>query len=359
MNKEQFWSIVDDIHVSTDSRNQKEIRTALENRLRMLPSVEIVEWYEIFEFYQNAAYRNDLWAAATVMGAHCTDDGFMDFRSWLISQGKEVYFAAMQNPESLAEIDTTGQALNFETYPYAANNAYIHRRAYEDGSLLQLFEQCIDRSVYSTFQQKYDLYAAEEAHELKSHVRSSLSVDIPDRPDISPDWRKKDLAQIMPKLCAKAEAKRQYYAEQAKCFENADRQWSLRDAWLQHFLETLPCSSSEELQVFTHRIATLTADEEVILTAMIGWHDPRTAECVLELLDTSQDYEILTGMGNYVALGRRFLEQETDIPKDLYKSMDLEELGHRYADEHPGVFIGNDYVQYPPIQTQTMGMKLQ
>ena len=31
-------------------------------------------------------------------------------------------------------------------------------------------------------------------------------------------------------------------------------------------------------------------------------------------------------------------------------------LGCRYEDEHPGVFIGSDYVQYPP-QKQEMKMK--
>lgn len=33
--------------------------------------------------------------------------------------------------------------------------------------------------------------------------------------------------------------------------------------------------------------------------------------------------------------------------------MNLDALGCHYEDEHPGVFVGNDYVQYPS-QTQTM-----
>lgn len=44
------------------------------------------------------------------------------------------------------------------------------------------------------------------------------------------------------------------------------------------------------------------------------------------------------------------------VPEELYEYMDLGALGCRYEDEHPGVFIGSDYVQYPP-QKQKMKMK--
>ena len=60
MNKEQFWNIVNEVHSSTDPRNQKEVLTALRDRLRNLPSEEILEWKQIFSFYQDAARRNDL-----------------------------------------------------------------------------------------------------------------------------------------------------------------------------------------------------------------------------------------------------------------------------------------------------------
>ena len=103
MNKEQFWNIVNEVHSSTDPRNQKEVLTALRDRLRNLPSEEILEWKQIFSFYQDAARRNDLWAASAAMGAHSSDDGFMDFRSWLISQGRDVYMSALEDPESLVE----------------------------------------------------------------------------------------------------------------------------------------------------------------------------------------------------------------------------------------------------------------
>ena len=100
MNKEQFWNIVNEVHSSTDPRNQKEVLTALRDRLRNLPSGGDTGWKQIFRFYQDAARRNDLWAASAAMGAHSSDDGFMDFRSWLISQGARCVHVRAQSPLS-------------------------------------------------------------------------------------------------------------------------------------------------------------------------------------------------------------------------------------------------------------------
>lgn len=88
-----------------------------------------------FQFYQDAARRNDLWAASAAMGAHSSDDGFMDFRSWLISQGRDVYMSALKAPESLVSVNTDGQELNFEDYAYVPCKAYAERRAYEEMSV--------------------------------------------------------------------------------------------------------------------------------------------------------------------------------------------------------------------------------
>ena len=77
----------------------------------------------------------------------------------------------------------------------------------------------------------------------------------------------------------------------------------------------------------------------------------------MELLDHVSDYTILKGVNCYESLGRYFLAHETSVPEELYEYMNLDALGCRYEDEHPGVFVGNAYVQYPS-QTQTMSMKM-
>ena len=59
------------------------------------------------------------------------------------------------------------------------------------------------------------------------------------------------------------------------------------------------------------------------------------------------DYTILKGVNSYAALGGYYLVHETSVPEEMYEYMDLDALGCRYEDEHPGVFIGSDYVCYP------------
>lgn len=46
------------------------------------------------------------------------------------------------------------------------------------------------------------------------------------------------------------------------------------------------------------------------------------------------------------------------MPEELYEYMDLGAIGCRYEDEHPGVFIGSDYVQYPSVE-QRASMEMQ
>ena len=50
MNKEHFWRIVDDVRSSADPKNQRTVLFALQEQLRKLPSAEIMEWQEIFQF---------------------------------------------------------------------------------------------------------------------------------------------------------------------------------------------------------------------------------------------------------------------------------------------------------------------
>jgi hypothetical protein len=38
------------------------------------------------------------------MNGGCSDDGFDYFRGWLISQGRTVFEAALENPDSLADV---------------------------------------------------------------------------------------------------------------------------------------------------------------------------------------------------------------------------------------------------------------
>lgn len=383
MNKEQFWNIVNEVHSSTDPRNQKEVLAALRNRLRNLPSEEILEWKQIFSFYQDAARRNDLWAAGAAMGAHSSDDGFMDFRSWLISQGHDVYMSALKDPESLVSVNTDGQELNFEDYAYVPCKAYAERRAYEEmsvGDILASYikwaatneqqkqndpaagekvmpQKSTDFFVQSAMLGKYDLYDEMERRELPDDVLRSLKEDIPQRGDIADGWQYEDLPRIMPKLSQRFQEKLERIEQRAKENTVPTQRRELKDKTLRRFLGTLPCTSQAEVNLLSDRMAEMTEQDETILSAMIEQHDPRTAERVLELMDDMKNCEVLVGVGNYKALGEYCVAQETNVPRELCEYLDLEALGKHYQEEYPGAFIGNDYVQFPQM-SQGMEMKM-
>ena len=383
MNKEQFWNIVNEVHSSTDPRNQKEVLAALRNRLRNLPSEEILEWKQIFSFYQDAARRNDLWAAGAAMGAHSSDDGFMDFRSWLISQGHDVYMSALKDPESLVSVNTDGQELNFEDYAYVPCKAYAERRAYEEmsvGDILASYikwaatneqqkqndpaagekvmpQKSTDFFVQTAMLGKYDLYDEMERRELPDDVLRSLKEDIPQRGDIADGWQYEDLPRIMPKLSQRFQEKLERIEQRAKENTVPTQRRELKDKTLRRFLGTLPCTSQAEVNLLSDRMAEMTEQDETILSAMIEQHNPRTAERVLELMDDMKNCEVLVGVGSYKALGEYCLAQENNVPRELCEYLDLEALGKHYQEEYPGVFIGNDYVQFPQM-SQGMEMKM-
>ena len=116
----------------------------------------------------------------------------------------------------------------------------------------------------------------------------------------------------------------------------------------------LPCAAQE---AFRCRPDALSDDEKTILSAIVLQKgEAEAGEILANSPEQLSDYTILKGVNNYAALGRYYLANETTVPEELYEYVDLGALGCRYEDEHPGVFIGSDYVQYPP-QKQEMKMK--
>jgi hypothetical protein len=96
-----------------------------------------MEFDRIFGEVVNRAYDWNLWGAAYLIEGGCSDDGFEYFRRWLISMGREVYEAALRDPESLA--DVAGQpgiefddlGTEFEEFGYVAYEVYEEKTGRE------------------------------------------------------------------------------------------------------------------------------------------------------------------------------------------------------------------------------------
>lgn len=101
----QFWKLIEDargrVPDVTDSQAVAARAAAL---LSARPREEIVAAAEVLRTLLAESYRSPLWAAAYMINSGCSDDGFDDFRGWLIVQGNEVFGRIIADPDALADL---------------------------------------------------------------------------------------------------------------------------------------------------------------------------------------------------------------------------------------------------------------
>jgi hypothetical protein len=99
----EFWSLIDTSRERANGSRRRQ-EAILRGLLRKLTADDVAEFNVRWNNLIRKAYHWDLWGAAYVIGGGCSDDGFWDFRSWLVSRGKKVYKDALRNPESLVHL---------------------------------------------------------------------------------------------------------------------------------------------------------------------------------------------------------------------------------------------------------------
>ena len=133
MTNDTFWNIIARSKAASagDTEAQAE---ALQSELSKLQPEEIVEFERVLGELQDQAYRWDLWGAAYIIGGGCSDDAFIDFRSWLISMGRPVFEQALADPDSLADVEIGPDAEEdafFEEFAYVAGQVYEEKTGTE------------------------------------------------------------------------------------------------------------------------------------------------------------------------------------------------------------------------------------
>lgn len=170
--KDTFWALIDQAKEHTGGPSE----WLMEKLVDMGPE-QAKKFDTIARVYMDAAYQYGLWTAASVMGKHsCSDDSFIDFRAWLVGQGRDVYMAALKDPDSLADVSAY-QDYRFDSLPLMGDYAY---------------EELTGRDAFQDFDPA-------EYHVLAAEVKQ----DIVYGDGIGYPYTWSEAAAYLPRLCAK------------------------------------------------------------------------------------------------------------------------------------------------------------
>src|ERR1700733_3663370 len=123
MNSEEFWNLVARVHETSGGDMDRKCKL-LAGELHKLAPDEVQSFACKFFEFRDRAYSWELWNAAYIINGGCSDDSFTDFRSTLISMGRQIFDAALVDPESLAEVDIGAGQPTYEGYQYVVYEVY-------------------------------------------------------------------------------------------------------------------------------------------------------------------------------------------------------------------------------------------
>ena len=193
INKDTFWALIQEAKDACGQDNDAWAKYMID-RLAGLGPEQSLMFLNYMDAYKDLSYRYGLWDAAKIFREDgCSDDSFSYFRSWLIVQGKDVYMAALADPDSLADVEPYADCF-FETAGYVG--AYAYKKL---------------TGEYAFEHLDYDYLLALE-NELVKDIHYKEGIEYPR------DW--KALPAFIPRLCAKYPY--QYELQQEGCDWNCD-----------------------------------------------------------------------------------------------------------------------------------------
>lgn len=123
MTETQFWKLIDAAYKRVNGDREAQLELILE-KLESKDLEEIVEFQKRLNEQISRAYRWDVIGAACFIGVGQSDDGFLDFRAWLVAQGRETYEAVLADPQRIADLtfaESPTEEWNFEELTSAAS----------------------------------------------------------------------------------------------------------------------------------------------------------------------------------------------------------------------------------------------
>lgn len=154
IDRTKFWSIID----NAKNENQKETLKALEEQLETLSGGELVQFSFILELFAKKLDFPAMQMAHKIINGSHDQIELKNFYFWIISNGQETYYKALENPDTLSKIDVIRGTAYFDKYHYLINNLFSQagEAAIEDFTLSD--DQLTDLDKDTIFNdEKYEL----------------------------------------------------------------------------------------------------------------------------------------------------------------------------------------------------------
>jgi hypothetical protein len=130
MNEYRFWGIIMEARSAAKGNYRYQISN-LERLLFTLEPQEIEQFDNRFMAMMDVAYDSRLWGAAYVINGSCSEDCFEYFRQYLIAQGRERFYATLQDPESCSAWIKAESQESWEGILYTAGKIYKMKTGFE------------------------------------------------------------------------------------------------------------------------------------------------------------------------------------------------------------------------------------
>lgn len=138
--------------------------SAIRTALSKMEADDLTGFQEMVDGLMNGAYGYDLWGAAYIITGGLSPDDFEAFRARLILAGRQIFERAVDDPDSLAEldIDLTGEMeeardllfIALETYEEVSGDGAIYERP-GHSEMIAPYGDNFDETDTEYFKQRY------------------------------------------------------------------------------------------------------------------------------------------------------------------------------------------------------------
>jgi hypothetical protein len=122
MDEDRFWQLIDSTLPAAGDPDEQE--GLLWDQLLALPPREVAQFAWIFADMIDRAEDGNGWEAWQMYDGVGSDDGFHDFRCWLISRGRAVYEATLRDPGSLRPHVTDEESMHCQSFGCVGQGVY-------------------------------------------------------------------------------------------------------------------------------------------------------------------------------------------------------------------------------------------